>query len=45
LLGISLRDLPIVWDADFMLGPARGGGIDDYVLGEINVSSVFPVPD
>jgi hypothetical protein len=45
LLGISARDLPIIWDADFMLGPSCPNGSDSYVLGEINVSSVFPVPE
>ena len=42
LLDISRQDLPMIWDADFMLGPASA---DSYVLGEINVSSVFPMPD
>jgi hypothetical protein len=45
LLDISSRDLPIIWDADFMLGPRDANGVDSYVLGEINVSSVFPIPD
>ena len=45
LLSIDRRDLPIIWDADFMLGPSNADGIDSYVLGEINVSSVFPMPD
>jgi hypothetical protein len=45
LLNIARRDLPIVWDADFMLGPPGADGSDSYVLGEINVSSVFPIPD
>jgi hypothetical protein len=27
-----------------MLGPPDAGGADTYVLGEINVSSVFPMP-
>ena len=45
LLNIPLRDLPMIWDADFMLGPPNPDGTDSYVLGEINVSSVFPVPD
>ena len=45
LLGIERRDLPMIWDADFMLGPPDADGIDSYVLGEINVSSVFPIPD
>jgi hypothetical protein len=44
LLDIPRRDLPMIWDADFMLGPPDAGGTDSYVLGEINVSSVFPIP-
>ena len=39
------RDLPMIWDADFMLGPLDAKGTDSSVLGEINVSSVFPMPD
>ncbi len=45
LLDIPRRDLPMIWDADFMLGPKAADGTDSYVLGEINVSSVFPMPD
>jgi hypothetical protein len=45
LLDIPRRDLPMIWDADFMLGPTDSNGNDSYVLGEINVSSVFPIPD
>ena len=45
LLDIPQRDLPMIWDADFMLGPRSADGTDSYVLGEINVSSVFPIPD
>jgi len=45
LLDIARRDLPMIWDADFMLGPPGADGTDSYVLGEINVSSVFPIPD
>ena len=45
LLDIARRDLPMIWDADFMLGPRGANGADSYVLGEINVSSVFPMPD
>jgi uncharacterized protein DUF6815 len=45
LLDIPRRDLPMIWDADFMLGPPGADGSDSYVLGEINVSSVFPLPD
>ena len=35
----------MIWDADFMLGPLDAKGTDSSVLGEINVSSVFPMPD
>jgi hypothetical protein len=45
LLDIARRDLPMIWDADFMLGPPQDDGTDSYVLGEINVSSVFPIPN
>jgi hypothetical protein len=45
LLEIAPRELPMIWDADFMLGPVGTDGADSYVLGEINVSSVFPMPD
>jgi hypothetical protein len=45
LLNIPRCDLPMIWDADFMLGPPGADGTDSYVLGEINVSSVFPIPD
>jgi len=45
LLDIPGHDLPMIWDADFMLGPVQPDEADSYVLGEINVSSVFPVPD
>src|SRR5262245_66330507 len=57
LLDIPRLGLPMIWDADFMLGPPGADGTDSYVLGEINVgtdsyvlgeinvSSVFPMPD
>src|SRR5262249_40161362 len=45
LRDIPRGDLPMIWDADFMLGPPGADGTDSYVLGEINVSSVFPIPD
>jgi hypothetical protein len=45
LLDIPRRDLPMIWDADFMLGPPCTDETDSYVLGEINVSSVFPMPE
>jgi hypothetical protein len=44
-LEIRPQDLPMIWDADFMLGPPDADGADTFVLGEINVSSVFPTPD
>jgi hypothetical protein len=45
MLGLSPHDLPMIWDADFMLGASGADSLDTYVLGEINVSSVFPIPD
>jgi len=45
LLNIPRRDLPMIWDADFMLGRPNADRTDSYVLGEINVSSVFPIPE
>ena len=45
LLDIDQRDLPIIWDADFLYGPRTDAGEDTYALCEINVSSVFPIPD
>src|SRR3954465_10279421 len=45
LLDIPRRDLPMIWDADFMLGPSGADRTDTYVLGEINASSVHPYPD
>jgi len=44
-LGLARDELPVVWDADFLYGPKDAAGDDTYVLCEINVSSVFPVPD
>ena len=45
LLDIPRRDLPMIWDADFMRCPPGLDGTDSYVLGKINASSVFPIPD
>src|ERR1044071_1264031 len=45
VLGLSRDDLPIIWDADFLYGPRTAAGDDTYVLCEINVSSVFAIPD
>jgi hypothetical protein len=44
-LNIEEGALPIIWDADFLFGPRDAAGNDTYVLCEINVSSVFAVPD
>jgi hypothetical protein len=44
LLKIPQRNLPMIRNADCMLGPAGADGSDSYVLGEINVSSFFPAP-
>jgi hypothetical protein len=45
VLGIARNDLPIIWDADFLYGPRTPDGADTYVLCEINVSSVFAIPE
>jgi hypothetical protein len=45
VLGIDAASLPIIWDADFLYGPRTQSGEDSYVLCEINVSSVFAIPD
>ena len=45
VLGIDTTSLPIIWDADFLYGPRTSSGEDSYVLCEINVSSVFAIPD
>ena len=44
-LGIHAASLPIIWDADFLYGPRTASGEDSYVLCEINVNSVFAIPD
>ena len=45
VLGLERNSLPIIWDADFLYGPKNAAGEDTYVLCEINVSSVFAIPD
>ncbi len=45
MLGIETRNLPVLWDCDFLLGPRLATGEDTYVLCEINVSSVAPYPE
>jgi hypothetical protein len=44
-LGLAPADLPLIWDADFLLGPKDAASRDSYVLCEINASAVFPMPD
>jgi hypothetical protein len=45
VLDVSNELLPVVWDADFLFGPKDAAGQDTYVLCEVNVSGVFPIPD
>ena len=44
-LAVHAAALPIIWDADFLYGPRTPTGEDTYMLCEINVSSVFAIPD
>jgi uncharacterized protein DUF6815 len=44
LVQVGDAELPVLWDADFLLGPRRRGE-DSYMLCEINVSSVIPFPN
>jgi hypothetical protein len=45
ILGLAPDELPVIWDADFLLGQKHADGLDRYVLCEINASSVFPIPE
>jgi hypothetical protein len=45
VLGLREDQLPILWDADFLFGPRDASGRDTFVLCEINVSSVSPMPE
>lgn len=45
IVALDTHSLPVIWDADFLLGPRTERGEDTYVLCEINVSSVSPFPD
>ena len=45
LCGVATAELPAIWDADFLLGPKTAAGEETYVLCEVNVSGVFPIPD
>jgi hypothetical protein len=44
MLGIADKDLPAIWDADFLFGPRDASGADTFVLCEINVSCITPFP-
>lgn len=44
-LGLERDQLPAIWDADFLFGPPEADGRDSFVLCEINVSSVSPMPE
>jgi hypothetical protein len=44
-LDISRYTLPLLWDTDFFLGQRSAETVEQYVLCEINVSSVSPFPD
>ena len=43
-VGLAHEQLPLLWDADFMLGDSAPGEPQRYVLCEVNVSSVSPFP-
>lgn len=43
-VGVRLEALPLLWDADFLLGQRGDTGCERYVLCEVNVSSVAPFP-
>jgi len=45
VLEIEKESLPMLWDADFLYGPKMPSGEDSFVLGEINVSSIYPFPE
>lgn len=44
-LGVEHQALPMLWDADFLLGKRGDETEEKYELCEINVSSVSPFPD
>jgi hypothetical protein len=45
ILGLDTRELPVIWDADFIRGARTAAGDDTYVLCEINASSTFAFPE
>ena len=44
-VGTEPEALPMLWDADFLLGDQDSGDVEKYALCEINVSSVSPFPE
>jgi len=44
-VGVAPDALPLLWDADFLLGQRDATGSERYVLCEVNVSSVAPFPE
>jgi hypothetical protein len=45
IAGVATNELPVIWDADFLLGPRTEDGGNSYVLCEINASSTFSFPE
>jgi hypothetical protein len=45
IVDVETHSLPVIWDADFLLGPRTSAGEDTYVLCEINASSTFAFPE
>jgi hypothetical protein len=43
-LGIDADELPVLWDADFLLGGQAADAVEQHAICEINVSSVSPFP-
>ena len=44
-VGIHPEAMPLLWDADFLLGDRKDESEEHHVLCEINVSSVSPFPE
>lgn len=42
--GLARAQLPLLWDADFLLGEPTPLAPERFVLCEVNVSSVAPFP-
>ena len=42
---VKKEELPAIWDADFLLDGRGAPDAQTYVLCEVNVSGVFPIPD